>query len=358
MESLNKIDNYSELNNYLNNYCKRMDNSKFLLNGLYFYDLTSYLYSFINDKVSLYNLNTPVGSWQSENNLSSMEVLSIVEEYFGERAPKYKSLFLKAIQDGTINLNIDRGLDNGFTLLDSELENVAGLDLENHLHANCVFNHDYGDPSLLIHEFFHTLNLDKKGNISLNRSYFTEAISIYFEMDIFNFMLEKGYDSRDIFHYRLERLIDLYHCCSSMINIFPVLNCFRNIGPINENSFDDMEKLNIFPRPYKKEDFYNRVERTKNELLIEDALNPLKIFGYVIGPLLAYYVTDKNSDEMHRKMINLNDTVNSRTFYDVLEDFGIGPSNSTDLRESLKGPLENEIKRVSIGLGIKEAKKK
>lgn len=358
MERLSEKDDYQELNNYLNQFCKHIDNSEFLINLPLFYDLTSSLFSFLNDKIEQYNLNVPLSDRNSSNDLSSLEVLSIAQEYIEARVPKYKKSFLKAVQDGTINLEIKQNIDDDFSWNDSSLGNVAGIDRENHFYANCVLSRDYGDPAILIHEFFHTLNHNKHGANSLTRRYFTEAISIYFEMDIFNFMLEKGYDSSDIFHNRLERLIDLYHCCSNMIDIFPVLNCFRNIGLISEDSFDDMEKLDVCPRPGQKKDFYNRVKKTEKELLREDAFSPLTIYGYVIGTLLAYYVIDKNNDELHEEMINLNDTVNSKTFSGVLKSLGIKVLDSGSLSESLKGSLENEIKRISSELSIKEQIKK
>ena len=192
----------------------------------------------------------------------------------------------------------------------------------------------------------------------MSRKYITECISIYFETDMANFMLNKGYDPNDIFQDELFRLSDLYYATNDMIQIFPMLLCYEKLGPITKESFKDMEKLKIKPRPATEEDFYERLANSSKLLLKETSIDPLKKFGYVIGPLLAYYAIDQQDEELHQKMLNLNEMAKTDIFPDMLKYLGLDIANGKELREKLSVPLENEMRRISQNLNKKSTNKK
>lgn len=343
-----KID-YYKLNTYLNNYCKTMEGSNFLLNLDYYYNLTSKLFGFLYTKLPSYGLQ-PNAKEEKQKHLSLLETLDIVNEYIEKRMPEYKDRFINSMQDGTINIVADPENE------DISLGDRSGVDEECHRFVNAILKHNSDDPRTIIHEFVHNLNFADQN--SLSRKYITEGISIYFELDMANFMLDKGYDPKDVFQDRLYRLTDLYYATSNMIQIFPILLCYEKLGPITDESFKDMEKLKIKPRPKTDSDFYGRFINSSEILLKESSIDPLKEFGYVIGTLLAYYAIDQRDEEFHQKMLNLNKMANTDIFPDMLKYLGLDTENGKELHEKLSVPLEHEMQRISKNLNKKSANKK
>lgn len=343
-----KID-YQKLNTYLNDYCLDIEGGDFLLNLDYYCDLTSKLYSLLCTELPSYGLGHNMTE-KKRSHLSLLESLDIVNEYIEKRMPEYKDHFVNLMQNGTINIVADPENE------DTSLGNGSGIDDDDHRCVNVILEHNTDDPMIIIHEFVHDLNLVDHPSIS--REYITECISIYFEIDMGNFMLNKGFDPKDIFRYRLDRLKDLYYATSDMIKIFPILSCYEKLGPITDESFKDMEKLKIKPRPVTEEDFYERLANSSELLLKETSIGPLKTFGYVIGPLLAYYAIDQQDEELHQKMLNLNEMAKTDIFPDMLKYLGLDIANSNELREKLSVPLENEMQRISQNLNKKSTNKK
>lgn len=356
MESLptKKEIDYEKLNEYLNNYCLCMDGSNFIENLSFFYYLTQQLSTFLKIKLSSYDvLNEQNKKRAKQQHLSLMEMLGITEKYIESRMPEYKDDFSEYMKNGIINIVADPLNGN-----DNDLADHAGINEQNHAYINTVLVHNSYDPPTLIHEFLHILNQNLNGPNSLSRAYITEGISIYFEMDMTNFMLNNGFNSEDVFQDRLYRLEDFYYCVGDMKQIFPILLCFEKIGPINEKSFKEMKELKVYPRPATEDDFSTNLKNSATLLLKKDSLHPLKEFGYVIGTLLAYYAIDQKDERFHQKMLNLNKKVNTDIFPDILEYLGLDIENSKELCEKLSPPLEHEIQRISKNLNKKSANKK
>lgn len=343
-----KVD-YQKLNTYLNDYCLEIEGSDFLLNLDYYYDLSSKLYSFLRTESSSYEPEHDITE-KKRSHLSLLESLDIVNEYIEKRMPEYKERFINSMQDGTINIVADPENE------DTSLGDRSEIDEERHRFVNAILKHNSDDPRTIIHEFVHDLNLADHN--SLSRKYITEGISIYFEIDMANFMLDKGYDPKDVFQDRLYRLTDLYYATSDMIQIFPILLCYEKLGPITDKSFKDMEKLKIKPRPKTEGDFYGRFINSSEILLKESSIAPLKEFGYVIGTLLAYYAIDQQDEELHQKMLNLNKMANTDIFPDMLKYLGLDIANGNELREKLSVPLKHEMQRISQNLNKKSTNKK
>lgn len=309
---------YPNLNEILNEYCQKMKGTQFLENASYFYYLTNELNSLIRQEFTLSELNKfKVKSKADSKKLSLEESLLLVTEYLEERLPQYKNRFLLNLNDGTFNIIADRE--------EGKKENTNAGKQNGRLFINVPLEYTTEDPASIIHEFLHTINHEKEK--TMLRRYVTETISIYFESDLCNFLKLKGFTEEEVIVNDIYRLRDLAGCTEHFLEMIPILDSFRLLGPINSNTYDDMVKLGIFPRYSKKEDFYEIVTdyeqklaaiAEKNEKLhiTERSLcvDPFVTFGYMVGTLVSYYVIAEGTTELHQKMINMNDIVNIDAF--------------------------------------------
>ena len=310
---------YPNLNKALNDYCQKMNGTQFLENASYFYCLTNGLNGLIRQEFTFSKLKElEAKSRENSRKLSLEESLLLVTEYLEERLPQYKDRFLQNLKDGTINIIADREEDKNESP-------HAGKGQNRHLFASIPLEYTTEDPISIIHEFLHTINC-VYGN-SLLRRYVTETISIYFESDLCQFLKEKGFTEEELIVNDIYRLSDLASCTNGFLQIIPILDSFRLLGPINSDTYDNLVKLKIFPRYSKKEDFYEQVAEYEKKLAdIEERAkklhiserkpmtDPLTLFGYIIGSLISYYAIAEGTPEIHQKMINLNEIVNTDIF--------------------------------------------
>ena len=256
------------------------------------------------------------------------------------------------ITDGTINIVADPE-----DIYEKNKNNEAGRDRKKHLYANVVLRHNTKDPVTLVHEFLHTINNEPDNRIS--RKYITEAISIYFESDMCEFLKRKGFTEKELMINDIFRHADLSGCVDDLMPIFPLLDSFRLLGPINSDSYDRMQQLSIEPLAMSKEEFYSKTSnfeerlarvRKRNELLhITDGpktQEPLVTFGYVIGTLIAYYGIENGTDDIHQRMIHLNNIVNKATFSDLLSYIDIDITNEKELLKKIVPPLNKKIQKI------------
>lgn len=354
MEKQELKNEYPNLNSMLNEYCLWMENTSFLNNSLYFYNLTAMLKKYLQSNFTFQQLKELEKKSQEDvRKLSLTEILDFSIEYIEERMPEYKNDFLRDLSDGTINIVVDPSTENA-----DNLENESGKDQNKHNYINTVLRHNTEDPATLIHEFVHSLNNEEENRIS--RDYITEAISIYFEIDMCNFLKKKGFSSSEVMAHTIFRFKDLYYCVCNLIPKFSVLTCFCTTGPISNTSYQDMRDLNIFPRPKTKEEFYHIVERYEKELAEEkkqaEALktkidqpaqfDPLIPFGYIIGTLSAYYAIENNNEDMHQAMINLNTLANKKDFDELMSTIGIDVGTAGKLKRTLLPALEKKVQEI------------
>ncbi len=309
---------YPNLNKTLNDYCQKMKGTQFLENASYFYYLVNGLNSLIHQEFTFSELNDlEAQSREESRRLSLEESLLLVTEYLEERLPQYKNIFLRNLKDGTIDIVTDRE--------DRKELAHAGTDINRHVFASIPLEYTTEDPTSIVHEFLHTINCVY--STRLLRRYITETISIYFESDFCQFLKEKGFTEEELIVNDIYRLRDLTNCINGLLQMIPVLDSFRLLGPITSDTYDNMVKLKIFPRYNKKEDFYEQVaayekkladieERAKKLHISErePIADPLTSFGYIIGSLTSYYAIAEGTPELHQRMINLNDIVNTDLF--------------------------------------------
>lgn len=343
---------YPNLNIVLNDCCLWMEDSQFLNNLSYLYHLTIKLKKLLEKDFTYQELEELYDKAKEESRyLSLTETLLLTTEYIEERLPQYKIRFLKCLSDGTINIVADPE-----DIYEKNKKNEAGRDRKKHLYANVVLSHNAKDPVTLVHEFLHTINNEPDNRIS--RKYITEAISIYFESDMCEFLKRKGFTEKELMINDIFRHADLSGCVDDLMPIFPLLDSFRLLGPINSDSYDRMQQLNIEPLAMSKEEFYSKASnfeerlarvRKRNELLhITDgpkSQEPLVTFGYVIGTLIAYYGIENGTDDIHQRMIHLNNIVNKATFSDLLSYIDIDITNEKELLKKIVPPLNKKIQK-------------
>lgn len=350
MEKENKID-YPDLNYVLNDYCLWMEHTSFINNLMYFYNFTDELKEYLESHFSYYKIEKiEERSKKTSRYLTLTETLDLATEYMEERLPQYKDIFLRSLNDGTIN--IDANLDDEEVI---NLFNKTGRDKEKHLYVNTALRHNVKDPVTLVHEFLHSLNNEEENTIS--RQYVTEAISIYFELDMYEFLKRKGFSEEELMHITMHRFSDFYGCVNDFVEIVPILNCFLLTGPITKDSYEFLEKLDIYPRPKLKEVFYRKVDRiderlkeetTKakesgTEIDLAEKYNPLVPFSYVIGTLVAYYAIDKDDESIHQRMIEINKEVNKKDFAGLMSFIGLNVRTLDTLIDDLKPALDKKI---------------
>lgn len=344
--SKEKID-YKKINEYLNDYCSTLDNSYFLNNLEILYTLTYDLYrklknSIIADGEKTESIRTP------KKHLTLLESLDLVSKYLDERLPMYKEKYNKDFASGIINIvgSVDQYTE--------DKKNRAGIDEKGNHDINIVLDYNATDPNTIIHEFLHDVNCNEE--ISITRQYITEAISIYFELDINKFMLEEGISQQDIASLLLYRLNDCYHVCEESLNFFPFLYYFYNLGPVNENSYQDLVNLDISPRPASKESYNHSLSSFQKYIEKNEYYNPLSKFGYIIGSVIAFYGIEQG-EEFHQKMIELNSIANTKDIEQVLKHLDINIYKKTCV-ERMNSCLDKGIDAIELAVNERSIKQK
>lgn len=344
---------YPNLNKALNAYCLWMEDSQFLNNLSYFYHLTIDLKELIEKDFTYQELVKLYDSSKEESRyLSLTETLLLTTEYIEERLPLYKTRFLQYLNDGAINI-----VANPEDTYEKNKNNEAGRDEKKRLYANIVLRHNAKDPVTLIHEFLHTINNEPDNRIS--RKYITEAISIYFETDMCEFLKRKGFTERECMVNDTFRLADFVGCVNDLMPFFPLLESFSLLGPINSNSYERMQQLKIGPLVMSKEEFYSKALEYEQRLVEfkerEEKLHttfspkiqdPLVTFGYVVGTLIAYYAIENGPDALHQQMIGLNNLVNRASFSGLLSYIDIDIADEKELKRKIVSPLKKKLQQV------------
>lgn len=341
-----KID-YKKINEYLNEYCSVIDNSYFLNNLGMLYTLTYDLYRKLNDSIIADSEKTK-SIKRPKKHLTLLESLDLVEKYLDERLPMYKEKYNKDLASGIINIvgSVDQYTEDKI--------NHSGIDEKGHHDINIVLDYNATDPNTIIHEFLHDANSNEK--ISIDRQYITEAISIYFELDINKFMLEEGISQQDIASLLLFRLNDCYQVSQQCLNFFPFLYYFYNLGPVNENSYQDLVNLDISPRPASEESYNHSLSNFQKYIEENEYYNPLCKFGYIIGSVIAFYGINQGED-FHQKMIELNSMANTKDIEQIFKHLDINIYNKTCV-EKMSTYLDKGIAAIELALNERSPKQK
>ena len=338
---------YEKINKYLNDYCSEMDKSYFLENISDLYNLTLSLArklktSIITDRKVRRSLKEPTEYF------TLIESLDLVDKYLTEKLPMYKKDFNKAMASGTLNI-VDPDDDEA-----TDLKSYAGIDKQGHHVINVVLAHDANDPNTIIHEFLHDMNSKEKEKGS--RRYISEAISIYFELDMNNFMLEQGVSREDISSLLMYRLNDCYHCCEDILVAFPFLYYFYNLGQIDEKSYQNMLDFKLSPRPSDEKNFNEMLSDFQKIIERKPKYDPLRTFSYVIGTMVAFYGINQGED-FRQKMVELNDLANCGNVKNIFSHIGIDIYNENCIKQIDAG-LDKVINIISTTINKRSSKEK
>ena len=338
---------YEKINKYLNDYCSEMDKSYFLENISDLYNLTLSLdfklkTSVVTDRKARASLKEPTEYF------TLIESLDLVDKYLTEKLPMYKKDFNKAMASGTLNI-VDPDDDEA-----TDLKSYAGIDEQGHHVINVVLAHDANDPNTIIHEFLHDMNSKEKEKGS--RKYISEAISIYFELDMNNFMLEQGVSREDISSLLMYRLNDCYHCCEDILVAFPFLYYFYTLGSIDEKSYQDMLDFKLLPRPSDEKNFNEMLSDFQKIIERKPKYDPLRTFSYVIGTMVAFYGINQGED-FRQKMVELNDLANCGNVKNIFSHIGIDIYNENCIKQIDAG-LDKGINIISTTINKRSSKEK
>lgn len=263
-----------------------------------------------------------------KNNLTYNEVFLLAREILETIDPKYLSEFDLLLNSGKLDFNYENEFDNSnFCLVSNDEVGVI------HKLINIHRNFTYDDVVTLIHEFFHYTNANSKQDyFSDNRVFFTEFISIYFELIAQKYLLEK----KDVTIDELspnERIINLLRSNSILYKYIVILLAYEKLGNINKNTEKNLETILDFQDSFFEReciDFLKKLDKIKNNSF-EKEINDRIIdevnfnYKYVVGIFLAYYALENLKIE---DMVKLNDKIISPEYSkmsveEILETIGI-----------------------------------
>jgi len=313
---------YKKLNYYLNDICNYLEkeNSFLLENINSICKLNDSFLKFIEN----YNLETkPI-----QNNLTYEDVYYLAREIIEHIDKKYLEDFDNLIQSGELDFGYDH------TYEDSECINMYknGTAVKQIININREFN--YSDVRILVHEFIHYTNGKK---FSINRNYFSEFLSIYFEFYAIDYLLKKEINKQEIDY--LFRIKNLTKHSIIFFQYETVLLAYIKYGNIDENTISFLQQyfLNIQNEAFEKEciTLYKNlcIAEEKNKEKIKKNPNELGRtlseefitfnYKYILGTFLAIYAyqyCDFNDIVYLNNHIN---EYNDKSIFDICLSIGI-----------------------------------
>lgn len=345
----NKDNKYKIINNFLNDYARSVDGSFFLLNLPDIYLITRRMHDIIFGAwYALSNIN--FNNNKNTIDLSGLESIELTRNFIKEKCPIYLEKFETFLNNGC------------FDFVDIEDESVCDkksvsgfLKEGHHREIKVVLEHNFRDPSTIIHEFFHQMNLDLSKGYRETRMLLTEGISIYFETLLFNFMEEKGYDVQEINRLRTFRIKDCYAICNDLLTETLLLDSYLKFGNINENTYKEREKYELYN--WENEKYFDAETDWFLGFIEKKQSNPNVSYRYILGTLIAFHSINSSDQNMTDKFIKLNDKVNNKHLFECLKPIGIDMENDEEVNEKLIISFKKELAKISNSLlGINQNK--
>lgn len=321
---------YKRLNDYLNDIFIKLNKK----DQIFVDNLSNF--AFLNTNIVKFFKDTHrVNSISKKNNLTFNDVYLLAREIIEKINPEYLSDFDKLLDSGELNFDYDNEIDGGIMSYDE----TNGQLIKN-IDIGRSFN--YTDVKILVHEFFHYLNLNDI--LSFNRVFFTEFISIYFELKAQNYLLEEKKIPNDEIDIN-DRIIMFLNDNYILFDYIYILMAYENLGDINRNTPNDLKEV-----LYSSDDlfesecirFLKYCDKINQKYDREEAVNKMtkqfnQHYKYIIGTLLAYYADKHCKIE---DMIKLNDNINSIEYAslsmeEVLNTVGIKINDKT-INEALE----------------------
>ena len=327
---------YKIINNFLNAYCNTMDDSFFLKNLDYYFELSMGVYEIIN----IYDSKIGEQNIEKATPISGTESLEIASNFIKEKVPKYEERFEQYLRNGVFDFHDDSECQFG----------ASSGEEDNHRFIDVNLHYNYTDPPAIIHEFMHQINLEQ-GVYHQPRYTLTEAISIYYETLVFDYMESVGYDRQQVNMARRFRTIDCYDTSMDLINKILLLNSYLSFGPLSDETYEEREKYEL-SNWADKDEYIKTINTTFKQLTEPEFIFPDELARYILGTLIAYDSVTKNMNI--NKFDKLNKYIKYESVLNSLSKVGIDISNAEGLLNSFK----NEVERIDDNLKEESKKKK
>lgn len=325
---------YDKLNYYLNEICKYLEKENlFLLENIH-------NISILNDEFFKHIGTYYLENETKQNKLTFEDVFFLAREIISSIDKSYLESFDNLIKSGELDFSFENDYEDSVCISMHRRNQVKQI-----ININREFN--YNDVIVLIHEFIHYTNGKKN---SINRHYFTEFLSIYFEIYAIDYLLKKGINKEEIDYFSRIKSVERHSTIFFQYEI-PLL-AFIKFGNLNN---DTVSLLQQFILNIKKEEFENEcfslceilslIEQNNKEKIKE---NPNLIgrilseefitqnYRYVLGTILAIYAFKYSRLE---DIIHLNNHINeydNKTVYDICLSIGIDINDGDFFKKTLQ----------------------
>lgn len=333
MENINRKQKYDLINYFLNEYCLRMEDTFFYEYIPEFFFLSVCARKIMDSHDQSLQIDPRFHSFLNLENkltkeISYPETLGIVRNYLQERLPQYAPRFEEILGNGIINIVVD---DDG---LENDRQDHQGyVRKDNHYFINVVLRHDYSDAPRIIHEFIHYLNNPQPNEVlTSTRQLLTETISRFFQIDVLKYMSENGYDKVEAAKVVRDYITDCYNLCEEMQVDLSMINAYKYLGDLSDDSFEDSRNLGLSIKRRTKEDYLEDIDMYF-DILCRRKTSPDVITGYFLSTFIALGAHEKNDQNTFQNFVRLNEEVNSKSTSDCLKMIGINLNKIDSINE-------------------------
>lgn len=338
-------DEIKELNRYLNEmfiYLEQCD-ALLLRQARYIGWLNAKYKKRVQDKIKDIELE--------ENHLTYEEVYQLARNIINEIDPKYLTEYDQLIESGKLDFDYEQEIDDSVMRIIRNGNNTTKLiDVRREFNCNDVLS--------LIHEFFHYTN--RKKEFSNVRYYFTEFLSIYFELYAIDYLLKQNINGKELGLF--DRLQNTYQLSKRMNIYVVVLLAYEKFGEIDENTLpllqqnflqtDNESWKDICHTTYKN---LRKVEKDNQYILENDPKRLGQLLGenyyssdyrYLLGTILAFYARKYSN---LKDVVYLNDHINEcqdKSILKICLSIGID-LNAQDFEEKALEAIDEKIEEYS-----------
>lgn len=269
-------------------------------------------------------VNNKINHYEEKRNVKLItydETLYNIKVFLDDIDSKYFEILKRLIDEGICEINYD---------IKANI-NVCGINDKSKFIKVC-FSNTLRDGRVLVHEFFHYLNLaDCYDDITISRDILTETISIIFETLYLDFY--KEHDVNEYYNQKLYRFNNSYAMNKMCFPLILSLICFKEYGNVN---IENCEKIcNMYNIKIKTSSLENNLKNIASQFSKSRDLNiALKNFVYVLGFSIACYIKEfKIVDRDYvNNVMRLNDELKSsnKNVFELLKIIDIDLKNNID----------------------------
>ena len=227
--------------------------------------------------------------------------MQLVYDFLEYVSPKYREQFDNFVNNGSFRF-----------VSPSSNRNSSHMDFVNDKNGEVRYDivvteyEDILDVYSIIHEFFHTTN--ENGKFSFSKTMFTESISIFYELLLFDFLKHSDIDSEEIIYpiyERIENTLDGSNYLNKEIEYIEEI--FKDYSNIKEVKLEDEE--------------YRKVYKNLRSSIIYTFSSVLAFIMYY--DYKNYNITLDNIEEFNNrlKMHNNLDVMNHILIHDLDDDY-------------------------------------